>query len=122
MGVTPAPILNLDALAQRFEATGGDGLAVGEGCANVVDPYVALTIAAKATTSLKLGTAASVPVRNPMWAANAMVAIQTISQGRARFNLARGDGSVLSLGQKPMRLAEFESYLLQLQGYLRHET
>jgi len=121
MGVTPAPITEIDRLAREFENDGWTGLVVGEGCANVVDPYLVLALSARATTSLRLGTATSVPVRHPMWAANAMISLHTISAGRTRFNLARGDGSVLSLGRKPVRVDEFEQYLQRVQGYLRRE-
>jgi 5,10-methylenetetrahydromethanopterin reductase len=80
-----------------------------------------LATAAAATTTLKLGTAVAVPLRHPMLAADAMATVQSISGGRTQFCVGRGDGAVKVLQQKPMPVGEFETYVRQLQGYLRRE-
>jgi 5,10-methylenetetrahydromethanopterin reductase len=122
MGATPVPVTRIAEYARAFEASGWDGLAVGEAHGLLPDPYVALGIAAAATTTLKVGSAVAVPLRHPLLAASAMATVQSVSGGRARFCLGRGDGAVKVLQQKPMPVALFDDYLRRLQGYLRRET
>jgi 5,10-methylenetetrahydromethanopterin reductase len=121
MGATPVPSSEIARFAREFEASGWDGLAVGEAHGLLPDPYVVLGVAASATTTLKVGSAVAVPLRHPLLAASAMASVQTMSNGRARFCLGRGDGAVKVLQQKPMPVARFEDYLRRLQGYLRRE-
>jgi 5,10-methylenetetrahydromethanopterin reductase len=121
MGATPVPSSEIARFAREFEASGWDGLAVGEAHGLLPDPYVVLGVAASATTTLKVGSAVAVPLRHPLLAASAMASVQTMSNGRARFCLGRGDGAVKVLQQKPMPVAKFEDYLRRLQGYLRRE-
>jgi 5,10-methylenetetrahydromethanopterin reductase len=122
MGATPVPSAEIGRFARDFEASGWDGLAIGEAHGLLPDPYALLAAAAASTTTLKLGTAVAVPLRHPLLAAGAMATIQGLSKGRARFCLGRGDGAVKVLHQKPMRVAKFEEYLARLQGFLRRET
>jgi 5,10-methylenetetrahydromethanopterin reductase len=121
-GGDPVPSARMVDLARAFEEDGWDGLAVGEAHGILPDPYAVLALAAGATTRLKLGTAVAVPLRHPMLAADAMATLQGISGGRACFSLGRGDGAVKVLQQKAMRVAEFEAYVAQVQGYLRRQT
>ncbi len=121
MGATPVPSAGIDRFAREFEAAGWDGLAVGEAHGLLPDPYIVLGLAGAATTTLQLGTAVAVPLRSPLLAASAMATLQGVTGGRASFSIGRGDGAVKVLKRKPLRVAEFESYLTQLQGYLRGE-
>lgn len=120
MGPAPIPGTEIGRFAQELEAIGWDGLAMGENNKQP-DPYALLAIAATQTTVLKVGTATSVPIRHPLLAALAMATVQGISGGRTRFSIGRGDSAVRALQQKPMSIAGFETYLSQLQGYLRRE-
>lgn len=120
MGPTPLPCPDIGDFARELESIGWDGLAVGENNKQP-DPYAVLAMAAKATTTLKLGTATAVPIRHPLLAAVSMVTIQGISAGRARFSVGRGDSAAKALQQKPMSVADFETYLRRLQSYLQRE-
>lgn len=122
MGATPMPVTEIGRLAQQMETGGWDGLAVGEAHGLLPDPYVALAIAAAATTTLKVGTAVAVPLRHPLLAADAMATVQGIAGGRAGFSIGRGDGAMKVLQRKPMPAADFEAYLRQLLGFLRGEV
>jgi 5,10-methylenetetrahydromethanopterin reductase len=122
MGATPVPVTKIADFARAFEAAGWDGLAVGEAHGLLPDPYVALGLAAAATSTLRVGTAVAVPLRHPLLAASAMATVQSVSGGRARFCLGRGDGAVKVLQQKPMAVAHFDDYLRRLQGYLGREV
>ena len=119
MGATPVPVTEIGRLAREMEADGWDGLAVGEAHGLLPDPYVALGLAAEATTTLKVGTAVAVPLRHPLLAAGAMATVQGIAGGRASFSLGRGDGAMKVLQRKAMPVARFETYLRQVLGFLR---
>jgi 5,10-methylenetetrahydromethanopterin reductase len=121
-GGDPVPSARIADFARQFEDDGWDGLAAGEAHGILPDPYVVLALAAAATTKLKVGTAVAVPLRHPMLAADAMATLHAVSGGRACFSLGRGDGAVKVLQQKAMRVADFESYVARIQGYLRRET
>jgi 5,10-methylenetetrahydromethanopterin reductase len=121
MGATPVPSTEIERFAREFEDAGWDGFAVGEAHGLLPDPYVVLARAAAATTRLQLGTAVAVPLRAPLLAASAIATLQALSGGRTSFSIGRGDGAVKVLKRKPMRVAEFETYLSHLQAYLRGE-
>ena len=121
MGATPVPSAEIERFAREFEAAGWDGFAVGEAHGLLPDPYIVLARAAAATTTLQLATAVAVPLRSPLLAASAMATLQAVSGGRASFSIGRGDGAVKVLKRKPMRVAQFEAYLSQVQAYLRGE-
>ena len=105
----------------RWRTDGWDGLAVGEAHGLLPDPYVALALAASATSTLKVGTAVAVPLRHPLLAAGAMATLQGVADGRASFSIGRGDGAMKVLQRDAMPVKEFESYLSHLQGFLRGE-
>ena len=121
MGATPVPCADTGRFAREFEASGWDGLAVGEAHGLLPDPYPVLALAAAATTTLKVGTAVAVPLRHPLLAADAMATLQGVSRGRASFSIGRGDGAMKVLQQKPLPVAQFDDYLQRLQGFLRRE-
>lgn len=121
-GANPVPSAETADIARRLEDAGWDGLAVGEAHGILPDPYAVLAVAASATTRLKVGTAVSVPLRHPILAADAMATLQGISRGRALFSLGRGDGAVKVLQMSPMKVADFETYVGRVQGYLRKQV
>jgi 5,10-methylenetetrahydromethanopterin reductase len=121
MGATPVPSAEMGRFAGEFEASGWDGLAVGEAHGLLPDPYAVLAVAAASTTTLKVGTAVAVPLRHPLLAADAMATLQGLSGGRASFSLGRGDGAMKVLQQKPVAVARFAEYVQRLQGFLRRE-
>jgi 5,10-methylenetetrahydromethanopterin reductase len=122
MGADPVPCADMGRIARELEESGWDGLAVGEAHGILPDPYAVLSVAAAATTRIKVGTAVAVPLRHPMLAADAMQTVQGVSNGRAHFCIGRGDGAVKVLQEEPMRVAEFERYVGRIQGYLRCEV
>jgi 5,10-methylenetetrahydromethanopterin reductase len=121
MGATPVPSAEIAGIARRHEQWGWDGFAVGEAHGLLPDPYAVLALAAAGTTSLKVGTAVAVPLRHPLLAASAMATLQGLSNGRASFSMGRGDGAMKVLQRGPLRVADFETYLRSVQGYLRRE-
>ncbi len=108
--------------AKRAEELGYDGITFVDSQNLAGDCYVALTVAAHATTRLKLGTGVTNSyTRHPAVTASAIATIQAESGGRAYLGIGRGDSALAHLGLAPHAVPAFERYLEQLQGYLRGE-
>jgi 5,10-methylenetetrahydromethanopterin reductase len=83
------------------------------------DPFIQLALAARATSTIRLGTSATNPVtRHPAVTANAILSIHVESQGRARLGLGRGDSSLGHIGLKPAPMAAYERYVEEVSTYL----
>ncbi len=75
------------------------------------DPYVALAVAAKASTTLRLGPMVTNPVsRHPAATAAAMASLQELSGGRMMVGIGGGDSGVLNLGLRPAPIDEVVAY------------
>jgi 5,10-methylenetetrahydromethanopterin reductase len=110
-------------LAREREAAGWDGLLVVDSQNLSGDPYVALAMAAQATTRLGLGTGVTNCVtRHASVTACAIASVQRIAGGRAVLGIGRGDSALAHLGRAPARLRTFERYLRQLRAYLAGEA
>ena len=108
--------------ARRLEDEGWRGLALGDSQNLAADPYIELTLAAAATTTLGLGTAVTNPItRHPAATATAIATVQAESGGRAVLGIGRGDSALAHIGLAPAPVAMFEGYVAQVQGYLRGE-
>ena len=82
------------------------------------DPYVASTLAAKSTSTIRVGTGVTNAVtRNAAVTASAIATVQVESNGRAILGLGRGDSSAASVGRKPSTTQEFEDYAKSIQTY-----
>lgn len=120
-GGTPVPVTDVADIARRFEAQGWDGLVVGQDIGILPDSYLFLALAAAATTRLKVGTGVSVPLRNTMDVANTIAVLYAVSGGRSVVSFGRGDGGFAQIGREPMSVAAFDTYIRQVQSYLRKE-
>jgi probable F420-dependent oxidoreductase len=73
------------------------------------DPYPLLTAAALSTSTLKLGLNVTNPgTREPTVTASAFATLQGISGGRMVMGIGRGDSARRTIGQQPVKVAEFE--------------
>ena len=110
-------------VAREREAAGWDGLLVVDSQNLSGDPYVALAMAAMATSRIGLGTGVTNNVtRHAAVTACSIASIQRLSGGRAVLGIGRGDSALAHLGRAPSRLAPFERYLQQVQSYLRDDS
>ena len=90
----PSRIEGIEALAAETESRGFDGLALTDSQNQSPDTYVALTLAARATSTLKLGPGVTNALtRHPAVTASAIATLQDVSEGRAMLGIGRGDSS-----------------------------
>ncbi|NKB59400.1 MAG: LLM class flavin-dependent oxidoreductase [Alphaproteobacteria bacterium] len=121
--LTPPSIHGIESVAADAEAWGFDGLALTDSQNQSPDTYVALTLAARATSTLKLGPGVTNALtRHPAVTAGAIASLQEASDGRAMLGIGRGDSSLFNIGHKPVGLAAFEAYLRDVQIYLSGGT
>lgn len=106
--------------APQLERDGWDGLLIADSQCVIGDPYVALVIAAQATSAIKLGVGVTNPVtRHPSVTASAAAGVQELSGGRVVLGIGRGDSSLAHVGLAPASPAVLESYVRTVQSYLR---
>ena len=106
--------------AVAAEAAGWDGLAIVDSQNLSGDVYVALTMAAQATTTLKVAPGVTNPyTRHPAVTAGAIASVHGESGGRAVLGIGRGDSALAHLGLSPASVPYFENYVARVQGYLR---
>ena len=107
------------AVAKRFEDAGWDGLYMADTQNLAADVYVSLALAASSTDRMVLATGVTNPVtRHPAVTAAAIAAVHAASAGRAVLGIGRGDSSLGYLGQKPAKVAAFETYVARVRGFL----
>jgi 5,10-methylenetetrahydromethanopterin reductase len=108
--------------AERAEAAGFDGMFYSDSQNIRMECWVALTVAAKVTSRIKLGPFVTNSVtRHPAVTASAAATLQEVSKGRVLLVIGRGDSALAHLGFGVAPLAQFGRYLERLQGYLRGE-
>ncbi len=109
-------------IASKAEALGWDGLTTVDSQNLSGDPYVFLALAATGSEQLGLMTSVTNPVtRHAAVTATSAMTVQKLSGGRMILGIGRGDSALAYLGRAPARLSWFESYLVNLQAYLRGE-
>jgi 5,10-methylenetetrahydromethanopterin reductase len=109
--------------AERAQAAGFDGMVVVDSQNLSGDPYVALTIAAGVTDSLKLGTGVTnTSTRHPAATAAGILSVHIASGGRAALGIGRGDSALAHLGFAPAPVGELAAYVRVVRAYLRGES
>ena len=84
--------------------------------------WAVLALAANATRTMQLGTGVSVPgLRQAPVTANGIATINRLAPGRCFLSLGTGNTAARTLGQRPMRLAEFEEYIKVVKALIRGE-
>jgi 5,10-methylenetetrahydromethanopterin reductase len=103
-------------LARQAEASGFEMLGFVDSQNIACDVHVALTTAALATRTIRLGPTVTNPLtRHVVVTANAMTSIDELSGGRAFVGLGSADSAAFTLAMRPARLAVMEQSVLDLQ-------
>jgi 5,10-methylenetetrahydromethanopterin reductase len=109
--------------ARQVEADGWHGLVIPDNQNLWGDPFVAMAMAAAATTRLELTTGATNPAtRHPAVMASAIASVSTASKGRASLGIARGDSALAHIGAAPVSMQQFEDYVSLVSRYLHGES
>src|SRR5437773_6304016 len=83
------------------------------------ESFPLLTLAAQATTKLKLGHCVTNPgTREPTVLASGYATLHDISDGRMVMGIGRGDSARRYIGQKPVRVAEFERRCRMIKDFM----
>jgi 5,10-methylenetetrahydromethanopterin reductase len=87
------------------------------------DCYAVLALAARQTTTLKLGTGTSITgTRIPPVHVAAAATLNRIAPGRIHIGIGTGNTAMRTMGQRPMKIPEYREYLSVLAALLRGET
>ncbi len=86
------------------------------------DCYAVLALAAQQTRTIRLGTGVAVAgTRIAPVTAHSIATINRLAPGRTFLGIGTGNTAMRLMGQKPVRLKEFEEYLRVLRALLRGE-
>ena len=87
------------------------------------DCYAVLALAARQTSRLRIGPGTAIcGTRIAPVQAAAMATINALAPGRCFLGIGTGNTALRSMGQKPMRMADYGEYLRVLAALLRGET
>ena len=108
---------------RHIESLGYDTAWVADSQMLFSDCYAVLALAAQQTTKLRLGPGTAIcGTRIPPVHAAAMMTLNRLAPGRVFLGIGTGNTAMRSMGQRPMRIAAFDTYLHVLAGLLRGET
>ena len=83
------------------------------------ESFPLLTLAAQATSKLKLGHCVTNPgTREPTVLASGYATLHDISNGRMAMGIGRGDSARRYIGQKPVKVAEFERRCRMIKDFM----
>src|SRR4029079_16025700 len=106
-------------LARMVEGLGFDSIVFADTQNITPEVWGQLMLAARDTQRIQLGTGVTNPgTRDAAVTASAACGTQLESVGPSFCGFGRGASSLGTIGRKPTPVAEFERYVIQLQGYL----
>jgi 5,10-methylenetetrahydromethanopterin reductase len=107
----------------HVEALGYDSVWVADSQMLFSDCYAVLALAARHTSRLRIGPGTAIcGTRIPPVQVAAVATLNRIAPGRVFLGIGTGNTAMRSMGQRPMRIAEFADYLRVLAALLRGET
>src|SRR5437764_714055 len=105
------------------ETLGYDSVWVTDSQMLFSDCYAVLALAARQTTRLRLGPGTAIcGTRIPPVQVAAIATLNRLAPGRIFLGIGTGNTAMRSMGQRPMRIAEFAEYLRVLSALLRGAT
>jgi 5,10-methylenetetrahydromethanopterin reductase len=109
-----------EAMVDEIERLGFDNLWITDSSLHARNPYAYLTLAARRSSRLSLGTAVTNPVtRHPAITAVAIATVDEIAGGRAILGIGAGDRPLLALGRKPSGVASLGASIHAIRALLR---
>jgi 5,10-methylenetetrahydromethanopterin reductase len=116
---------NIDEIGffSHAETLGYDSVWVTDSQMLFSDCYAVLALAARATSRIRLGPGTAISgTRIPPVHVAAMATLNRLAPGRMVFGIGTGNTAMRTMGQRPMRIAEFADYLRVLRGLLDGEV
>lgn len=105
------------------ETLGYDSVWVTDSQMLFSDCYVVLALAARQTSRLRLGPGTAIcGTRIPPVHVAAMATLNRIAPGRVHLGIGTGNTAMRTMGQRPMRLADYAEYLRVLRALLHGEA
>jgi 5,10-methylenetetrahydromethanopterin reductase len=116
---------NIDEIGffNHAETLGYDSVWVTDSQMLFSDCYAVLALAARQTTRLRLGPGTAIcGTRIPPVHVAAIATLNRIAPGRVHMAIGTGNTAMRTMGQRPMRIADYDEYLRVLSGLLRGEV
>jgi alkanesulfonate monooxygenase SsuD/methylene tetrahydromethanopterin reductase-like flavin-dependent oxidoreductase (luciferase family) len=105
------------------ESLGYDSVWVTDSQMIFSDCYAVLALAAQATQRIRLGPGTAIcGTRIPPVQVAAMATLNKLAPGRVHLGIGTGNTAMRTMGQRPMRIADYDEYLGVLAGLLRGEV
>lgn len=105
------------------EALGYDSVWVADSQMLFSDCYAVLALAARQTSRLRIGPGTAIcGTRIPPVQVAAVATLNRVAPGRVFLGIGTGNTAMRSMGQRPMRIADFAEYLRVLAALLRGEV
>lgn len=105
------------------ETLGYDSVWVTDSQMLFSDCYAVLALAARQTTRLRLGPGTAIcGTRIPPVHVAAVATLNRIAPGRIHLGIGTGNTATRTMGQRPMKVADYREYLRVLSALLRGET
>ncbi|WP_214369694.1 LLM class flavin-dependent oxidoreductase [Pseudonocardia sp. H11422] len=106
-------------LAKQAEDVGASHFGVGEGPLLFSDPYQYLALAARETSTIKLGTWVTNPLtRIAPVTANSIATLNALAPGRTFLGIGTANNALRSMGNRPATLGELDKTLTIARGLL----
>jgi 5,10-methylenetetrahydromethanopterin reductase len=107
----------------HVESLGYDSAWVTDSQMLFSDCYAVLALAALRTSRLRLGPGVAIcGTRIPPVHVAALATLNRLAPGRVHLAMGTGNTAMRSMGQPPMRIADYAEYLRVLRGLLRGES
>ena len=111
------PPIEFESMVRRIESVGFSNLWLTDSSLHARNSYAYLTLAAKASSRLLLGTAVTNPLtRHPAVTAVAAATVDEISGGRMILGIGAGDRPLLALGFEPARLSSLRAAVTSIRA------
>ena len=111
------PPADFEEMVTEIETLGYDNLWLTDSSLHSRNCWAYLTLAARQTSRMTIGTAVTNPVtRHPAITAVAAATVAEISGGRVILGIGAGDRPLLSLGYTPARLATLEASIAAIRA------
>ena len=121
-GISVSQITEVD-LAVEAERVGYDFVWAWDSPMIRSNLWSLLTLVADRTSSIRVGSGVAIPaLRMAPVTANAIATINRLAPGRTFLGVGTGNTALRAMGQRPMRLADYDAHLRVIRGLLAGET